>query len=108
MSDGSEEDEPAVEANDGAAPVTRPPFWRRLVGFHLGTGLVLGTAGFYVGFLLGHHVTAPSLAFFADMDQNDLSIFLGYAVAVLGFLTGLGFANYPLARMLGHPPSLPK
>ena len=31
---------------------------------------------------------------------------LGYLFGVFGFLIGLGFANYPLKRMLGHPPTL--
>ena len=31
---------------------------------------------------------------------------LGYFLGVVGFLVGLGFANYPLKRLLGHPPSL--
>ena len=25
---------------------------------------------------------------------------------MIGFLVGLGFANYPIRRMLGHPPTL--
>ncbi len=31
---------------------------------------------------------------------------LGYTLGVIGFLVGLGFANYPVKRLLGHPPSL--
>ena len=31
---------------------------------------------------------------------------LGYFLGVVGFLVGLGFANYPVKRLLGHPPSL--
>ncbi len=31
---------------------------------------------------------------------------LGYFLGVVGFLVGLGFANYPIKRLLGHPPSL--
>src|SRR5881275_235188 len=31
---------------------------------------------------------------------------LGYLFGVLGFLIGLGFANYPIKRLLGHPPTL--
>jgi cytochrome c oxidase subunit 1 len=92
------------EANE----ISRLPRWRRLLGFHLGTGLLLAVVGFYVGYVAGHQITAPSLEYFSDIDQNDLSIFLGYFGSVLGFLTGLGFANYPVRRMLGHPPSLPE
>ena len=31
---------------------------------------------------------------------------LGYLFGVIGFLIGLGFANYPIRRLLGHPASL--
>ena len=55
---------------------------------------------------VGHRSTRPSLDYFADTDQNDVSVFLGYFFGVVGFLVGLGFANYPLARLRGYPPSL--
>ncbi len=85
--------------NEGVA---RAPAWRRLIGFNLLSGIVLGIVGFYVGWWLGHQIHADSLDFFADTNQNDVALMLGYVFAVLGFLTGLGFANYPLARMLGR------
>ncbi len=31
---------------------------------------------------------------------------LGYIGGILGFLIGLGFFNYPVARLRGYPPSL--
>src|SRR5439155_271056 len=40
------------------------------------------------------------------MDQNDSSIALGFLLAVVGFLIGLGFFNYPVKRLLGAVPSL--
>ena len=55
---------------------------------------------------LGHQITGASLDYFADIDQNDISLFLGYILGVIGFLTGLGFVDYPLARLRGYPPSL--
>ena len=79
---------------------------RRLIGFNLLTAVVLGIVGFYVGWWLGHLVKAPSLDYFGDTGQNDIALFVGYFVGVVGFLVGLGFANYPLQRMLGKPPSL--
>jgi cytochrome c oxidase subunit I len=88
--------------------LTPPPLWRRLAGFHLGTGVILGVGGYYLGWFLGHHITGASLDYFADTDQNELSIFLGYFIGVIGFLAGLGFLNYPISRMLGHPASVPK
>ena len=85
--------------NEAAAAT---PVWRRLIGFNLLSGIVLGIVGFYVGWWLGHQIHADSLDFFEDTNQNDVALMLGYVFAVLGFLGGLGFANYPLARMLGR------
>jgi cytochrome c oxidase subunit 1 len=79
---------------------------RRVIEFNLLTGVVLGVVGFYVGWWLGHLVKAPSLDYFGDTGQNDIALFVAYFTGVVGFLVGLGFANYPIQRMLGKPPSL--
>ena len=79
---------------------------RRLLGYNLLTGVVLGIVGFYVGWWLGHQFNGPSIAYFANTDQNDIALFLAYLVAVIGFLVGLGFASYPIQRLLGKPPSV--
>jgi cytochrome c oxidase subunit I len=81
---------------------------RRLVGFNLLTAIVLGIAGFILGRWLGDRIDAPSLAYVADSGENDVSLVLGYVVGVVGFLVGLGFLNYPVRRMLGYSPSLPR
>ncbi len=79
---------------------------RRLIGFNLLTAIVLAVVGFYVGWWLGHQITGPSIDYFSDTHQNDIALFVAYLVGVIGFLVGLGFANYPVQRMLGKPPSL--
>jgi cytochrome c oxidase subunit 1 len=79
---------------------------RRLIGFNLLTAIVLGIVGYYIGWFVGHHIGAASLDYFGDTGQNDVSLLLGYAFGVIGFLTGLGFLNYPVSRMRGYPPSL--
>ncbi len=89
-----------------ATAAARPPLWRRLIGFNLLTGIIFGIIGYWLGYWIGTLIHAPSLDFFGDTGQNDLAILLGYVVGVIGFLIGLGFANYPVRRMLGHPPSL--
>jgi cytochrome c oxidase subunit I len=81
---------------------------RRLVGFNLLTAVVLGVAGFLLGRWLGDQIDGTSLAYVADTGENDVSLVLGYLGGVVGFLVGLGFASYPIQRMLGHPPSLPR
>ena len=78
---------------------------RRLLGFNLLTGIVLGVGGFYLGWWIGHQIHAPSLDYIADTNQNDVALMLGYAFFTLGFVLGLGFGRYPLRRLLGHPPS---
>ena len=68
---------------------------------------MLGVGGCYLGwYARPRDHRRASLDYFGDIDQNDISIFLGYILGVIGFLVGLGFLNYPLARMRGYPPSL--
>ena len=56
---------------------------------------MLGVGGYYLGWFLGHHITGASLAYFGDIDQNDLSIFLGYFI---------GVARFPRRARLPHLP----
>jgi cytochrome c oxidase subunit 1 len=79
---------------------------RRLVGFNLLSGIVLGIVGWYVGWFGAHGIEAASLDYFGDIDYNELSVVLGYLGGVVGFLVGLGFLNYPLSRLRGYPPTL--
>jgi cytochrome c oxidase subunit 1 len=81
------------------------PQWRGLIGFNLLTGILLGIVGFYFGWWLGHQIHFTAYAFVADTGQNDIALLLGYLFFVIGFVAGLGFLNYPLARMLGRQPS---
>jgi cytochrome c oxidase subunit I len=94
-----------MSAISATAPAQRP-VWRRLLGFNLLAGIVLGIAGYWLGYWIGTLIHAPSLDYYGDTGQNDIAILLGYLFGVIGFLVGLGFANYPLRRMLGHPPTL--
>ncbi len=79
---------------------------RRLIGFNLLSAIILGIAGFYLGWHLGQQINGPSVAYFADTNQNDIALFIAYFTGVVGFLVGLGFARYPLQRLAGKPPSL--
>jgi len=89
-----------------AAVAPAPPLWRRLIGFNLLTGLVLGVVGWYAGWFGAHAIVGPSIDYFGDIDYNELSVFMAYIGGVVGFLAGLGFFNYPFARLRGYPPSL--
>ncbi len=89
-----------------AAPA-RAPMWRRLMGFNVVTGIILGIGGWFLGYFIGTRINAPSLAYYsAEAGENDIAIMLGYLFGVMGFMIGLGFANYPISRMLGRPPTL--
>jgi cytochrome c oxidase subunit 1 len=78
---------------------------RGLIGFNLLTGILLGIVGFYFGWWLGHRIHFTGYAFVADTGQNDIALLLGYLFFVIGFVAGLGYLKYPLARMLGRRPS---
>jgi cytochrome c oxidase subunit 1 len=89
------------------API-RQTGWRGLIGFNMLTGIVLGVAGWFIGYsAIGPHIHGAGIVYYStEAGQNDIAIFLGYLLGVVGFLLGLGFANYPVRRLLGHPPSL--
>jgi cytochrome c oxidase subunit 1 len=84
----------------------RTPAWRRLIGFNLLTAVILGVGGYYLGWWIGHLINGPSFEYESATDQNDVALLLGYVFGVVGFLIGLGFANYPISRLLGRPASL--
>jgi cytochrome c oxidase subunit I len=88
----------------GQDPPRKRQLWREVISFNLLTGLLLGVAGFYLGWWIGHRIHASSLAYFSDTNQNDVALMLGYLGFVVGFLVGLGFARYPISRMLGGGP----
>src|SRR6478609_6808178 len=87
-----------------AAGARRSP-WRAIFGWNALTGIVLGVGGFYLGWWVGHQIHAKSIEYFADTNQNDVALMLGYLFFAIGFVVGIGFAKYPLSRMLGREPS---
>jgi cytochrome c oxidase subunit 1 len=91
-----------------AVPTGKRPMWRRLIGFNLLTAVVLAVVGYAIGYYaIGRNIHGAGLEYYAtEAGQNDVAIMLGYFLGVVGFLVGLGFANYPVRRMLGHPPTL--
>jgi cytochrome c oxidase subunit 1 len=78
---------------------------RELFGFNFFFGIVLAIVGFPIGSWLGNLFSGQVDVVLKD-DQNDTAIALGFLFAVLGFLAGMGFFNYPVKRLLGRPPSL--
>ena len=43
----------------------RAPLWRRLIGFNVLTGIVLGVGGWFLGYLIGTQIQGQSLAYFS-------------------------------------------
>ncbi len=87
-------------------PPEARPIWRKLIGFNLLTAVILGVGGYYLGWFIGHQITGKSFEYQEKIDENDVALLLAYVFGVIGFLIGLGFANYPVSRLLGKPPSL--
>jgi cytochrome c oxidase subunit 1 len=98
-----------MSTTTAARPSPQPtgrPLWRRLLGFNLLTAVLLGVGGYYLGWFIGHQVDGPSFKYREATSENNVALLLAYIFGVLGFLIGLGFANYPFSRLLGRPASL--
>jgi cytochrome c oxidase subunit 1 len=91
-----------------AVTTASTPLWRRLIGFNLLTAIIGAAIGYVIGHnVIGPAIHAPSVEYFGEeAGQNDIAVLLGYLFATIGFLIGMGFANYPIRRLMGHPPSL--
>jgi cytochrome c oxidase subunit 1 len=77
-----------------------------VIGFNLLLAVALGVGGYYLGWFIGHEIGGKTFKYQAKTSENDVALLLAYFFGVIGFLIGLGFANYPLSRMLGRPASL--
>jgi cytochrome c oxidase subunit 1 len=87
-----------------AFEIERRPPWQGVIGFNLLTGLLLGIGGFFLGAWIGGQI-AVGHDYLLGTNQNDVGLFMGYLFGTIGWLAGLGFLNYPLARIAGRPPS---
>src|ERR1039457_6674545 len=86
-----------------AAPRQRPWWMRPAVH----TGLIGAVIGYLLGHLLGNWLAAANINTedqnLALSDSSDLPIVLGYLLAVVGWLAGLGIFNDLLRQMAGRP-----
>jgi cytochrome c oxidase subunit 1 len=89
-----------VQAAPVEEPVVRPRPHREIFGLPL--ALLLTVVGFLVGVWIGD-VAVGGRDYVTASDSNDAAILLGYGFAVAGFFIGLGFANFPVMRLLGRP-----
>jgi cytochrome c oxidase subunit I len=88
--------EPGGRDPDGPKPAR--PWWLRPA---IHTALL----GAVLGYLLGHwlgNVIAAGYQQVTEGDLNDLAIVLGYALATMGWLAGLGVFNDLLVQMTGR------
>ncbi|HUA11508.1 MAG TPA: cbb3-type cytochrome c oxidase subunit I [Solirubrobacteraceae bacterium] len=84
------------------------PGWRKLVGFNIFTGIIGAVIGYIIGWYIGKALTTTPYYEYIRVNtlEDDLALILAYSFGVIGFLVGMGFANYPVGRMLGRPASL--
>jgi len=68
---------------------------RQLLGFNMLTGIILGIAGWFIGYsAIGKHIHGAGVAYYStEAGQNDIAIMLGYLLGVVGFLVGVGFGD---------------
>jgi cytochrome c oxidase subunit 1 len=80
----------------------------RLIGFNVGTAVILAVVGYIVGHALGQIIALHSVPEQnpGGTDQEDIAILLGMLGSIIGWCLGLGFFNYPLKRIMGASPSL--
>ena len=85
--------------------ISTPSAWSQLIGFNVIWAVALSIGGYALGHWLGSKIgfnSSPQ----TETDQDDVAILLGLAFAILGWMLGLGFFNYPLSRIAGRPASL--
>src|SRR5712691_1770089 len=90
---------PGQRGGEPAAGRPWRPWWRRPAIHTALAGAVVGyLAGHWLGNFLGSDYQQLSLS-----DSSDLPIVLGYLLAVVGWLAGLGVFTDPLRQMAGRP-----
>src|SRR5580693_2526501 len=84
---------------DPGAPRPARPWWLRPAIHTAIAGAVIGyLVGHWLGNFLGSNYQQLPLS-----DSSDFPIVLGYLLAVVGWLAGLGVLNDPLRQMAGRP-----
>ena len=66
-------------------------------------GIVLGIVGAVIGFIVGAQIGEHIVPADANSTGSNAALIIGYAGSAFGFLVGMGFFNYPIARLLGRP-----
>ena len=90
----------------GPSGATRPrPWWMRPA---IHTAIIGAVIGYLVGSFLGSFLTGTGNGLYPNVglsDSKDWPIVLGYLLAIVGWLAGLGVFNDVVRQMLGRPAS---
>src|SRR5215472_2026830 len=95
-----------AQGSGGGQPVgavSPRPWWQRPA---IHTALVGAVIGYLLGHLLGNFLAGAGNAQYPNLalsDSSDWPIVLGYVLAVVGWLAGLGVFNDVVRQMLGRP-----
>ena len=93
-----------MPGDSGHASRRRRPWWMRPA---IHTAIVGAVIGYLIGHLLGNFLDSSNVATeypnLALSDSSDWPIVLGYALAMVGWLAGLGVFNDLLRQMVGRP-----
>ncbi len=84
---------------------TQRPWWMRPA---IHTAIIGAVIGYLVGSFLGSFLTGTGNGLYPNVglsDSKDWPIVLGYLLAVVGWVAGLGVFNDVFRQMLGRPPS---
>jgi cytochrome c oxidase subunit I len=88
------------------ATVSARPWWQRPA---IHTAIVGAVIGYLLGHLLGNFLAGAGTAQYPNIalsDSSDWPIVLGYLLAIVGWLAGLGVFNDTLRQMAGRPVSI--
>ncbi len=82
------------------------PWWMRPA---IHTAIIGAVIGYLVGSFLGSYLTGTGNGLYPNValsDSKDWPIVLGYVLAIVGWLAGLGVFNDVVRQMLGRPQSI--
>ncbi|MDQ6846726.1 MAG: cbb3-type cytochrome c oxidase subunit I [Candidatus Dormibacteraeota bacterium] len=82
-----------------AAPAAPRP--RQLSELLAQWGILLGIVGAFLGFILGAQIGEHLVPADTNSNNSNAALIIGYVGSAVGFLAGMGFFNYPIARLLG-------
>src|SRR5580693_880264 len=96
-----------AQGSGGDAPLAaaRPKPWWMRPAIH--TALLGAVIGYLLGHLLGNFLTGAGASQYQQLalsDSSDWPIVLGYVLAIVGWLIGLGVFNDLVRQMAGRPP----